>query len=269
VSATKPTIVPIADVFIAQEPLTTGSPVAITATFRDIVTPPNAAEYNCIDGNRVFVVAGSSDLADNAVHAYDMVLDGATGLTKFQSAGSLDLTIPLAGTKYGEPNSCDAFDGKVYVVISKLGSEKGTVPGKMMVFDSTTLAYLEVFDTGFNPDHAAVNYQKTYIVTADEGEPPLKSPYDDSENPRGGATIVNLATKNTCVLDFNFAYTVAEYQAHFIHIQQTDASEIANDPSRDLEPEYVAFDPAQEKMAYLSVQEANMIVEIRLDEVRG
>jgi len=52
------------------DPLTLSSTVTLTATHKASVTPVGAAEYHCINKNRVFVITGSSTRENNVVQAY-------------------------------------------------------------------------------------------------------------------------------------------------------------------------------------------------------
>lgn len=164
---------------------------------------------------------------------------------------------------FGEPNSCVAFEGSVYVVVTPFGAI-GTSRGRLMVFNTSSLELKASFVSGFNPDHAYYSPNHRFVVTADEGEPPQVSPYDPSTDPAGGATILDLQTNTACSFQFNLSgWSAAEFNSFRVHQQI-----LASNMSHDLEPEYVSFDPQDSTRAYLTCQEASAIVVVSTDPNR-
>ena len=173
------------------------------------------------------------------------------------------LTLPGQSEKFGEPNSCTAFDGKVYVVVTPFQAI-GSARGKLMVYNATSLAYITSYDAGYNPDHVLQSPNKRFVVTADEGEPPQVTGMDLSLNQRGGATILDTQTGSLCSFQFDFSgYTDDEFAANRVH----ESLKADLNMTYDIEPEFVSFDPQDSNKAYLTCQEANVVVEIDLNPI--
>ena len=66
-------------------PRLSASNVKIDFTFKSIVTPDTNAEYHCVEGTRVFVIAGSPTRELNTVHVYDI-----TNNLELELAGNLE-----------------------------------------------------------------------------------------------------------------------------------------------------------------------------------
>ena len=149
----------------------------------------------------------------------------------------------------------------MYVVVTPFQAI-GLTRGKIMVYDAVTLAYIASHDAGYNPDHVLYSPNKRYIVTADEGEPPQVDSDPDmdlSQNQRGGATILDTQTGDVCSFQFDFSgYTDKEFSLNRVH--ESLKSDL--NMTHDIEPEFVSFDPQDNSRAFLTCQEANVVIEI-------
>lgn len=243
-----------------EEPVQS-SDVSFRFDLKDFLQPPRAAEYHCISDTRVFVIAGSGVLEENTVHVYDILASNMT----YSYVGELNVTIRGESLRFGEPNSCNVAGGKVYVVVTPF-KKIGLQTGKLMVYNASSLALLQSYDTGYNPD--MVGLTAGYAVVANEGEPQLNNTntvlnYPQgvaAYNPIGGVTILSLTALTTCTLDFHFDISEAVFQEYRIHNDQPATV----NTSFSIEPEYIAFDPQRPDRAFVVCQEANVIVEVLL-----
>jgi hypothetical protein len=270
--AESPRVVDLAQNRTFASELPTSSDVNFTFALKDFMRPPRKAEYHCISGRRVFVIAGSAVLAENTVHVYDI----QANLT-YAYVGELNPTVSGDPARFGEPNSCNTANGYVFVVVTPF-EKIGLAPGKLMVYNAQTLALVDSFDVGYNPDMVGLiqspsaspsPYGMTgYAVTANEGEPQLNGSSTvfnyplgvAAYNPVGGVSILDLQTKSVCTIDFNFNLSESTYRQFKIHNDQPNTV----NTSYAIEPEYVAFDPQRPDRAFVVCQEANLVAEVLL-----
>lgn len=165
------------------------------------------------------------------------------------------------------PNSVDAHGD--YVAVAVEAAPK-TSPGAVVLLrrDGSFVASATV---GALPDMLTFTPNGKHIVVANEGEP---SGYNqpDSVDPEGSVSIIDVrklaqgkpgAVRTVGFGAFNVGGPRHTELPAGIRLNGPNAS-----VAQDLEPEYVAFDPAKDERAVVTLQEANAIALIDLDHTR-
>lgn len=218
-----------------------------------------ASEITAYDSKtkRLFVVNGTNgslDVVDLSKPEAPVVLQSVT-------------TVSLGG---GVFNSVATFDGLIAVALE---SDPKTSPGKVVFYDTQTLAQLSVVTVGAQPDMLTFSPDGKYVVTANEGEPnsynnaPLTSggPASVSVDPEGSVSVITVNRSATGIAptaataDFKaFIGQEASLRAQGIRIFGPNAN-----AAQDLEPEYVAVTD-DSRTAYVTLQENNAIAIVDL-----
>ncbi|RUS48802.1 choice-of-anchor I family protein [Cohnella sp. AR92] len=132
--------------------------------------------------------------------------------------------------------------------------------GKILVLDYAG-NYIREYETGVQPDMVKVTKNGRYILTADEGEPRTAA-----GDPDGSVTIVDTTTNTTAQVKFDNPAVVddsviirgsSNIGDPKIHGRSNDKADLQH----DAEPEFISLS-ADEKMAYVSLQENNAIAQI-------
>ncbi|MEW6581787.1 MAG: choice-of-anchor I family protein, partial [Actinomycetota bacterium] len=165
------------------------------------------------------------------------------------------------------PNSVDAHGGLVAIAVEAAAK---TDPGSVVLLrrDGSLAARATV---GALPDMLAFTPDGTRIVVANEGEP---SSYGqaDSVDPEGSVSVIRvaklLAGRPGAVRTIRFT----DFDAGGPRHDELPAGIRLNGPgatvAQDLEPEYVAFDPADPGTAVVTLQEANAAAVVDIDGAR-
>lgn len=204
---------------------------------------------------RMFVVNGFSNLL--------LVIDISNPAAPTEFA-SIDLNPYGTGV-----NSVDVKDGKVAVAVeNKIDTAIDADTdadehqrGKVVVFDTSTLAVLNQYTVGYLPDMLTFTPDGKRILVANEGEPNQAYDYD----PEGSVSIIGLAGNTVTEIgfsDFNTGGSRAAEIGDNIRIFGLGAS-----VAQDLEPEYIAVSPDSSK-AWVTLQENNAMAEIDLTDLK-
>ncbi|MGB0888896.1 MAG: choice-of-anchor I family protein [Solirubrobacterales bacterium] len=185
---------------------------------------------------RVYV----TNSADNSVDIFSLANPASP-----VKVGAIDLSPYGAG-----PNSVAVSKlagGRVAVAVE---ASPKTDPGKVVLFNRNG-AYISQVTVGAQPDMIVNNHEIQFVV-ANEGEPAD----DGSIDPKGTISVINMIGPN-----WMFVRT-----AGFDHVNIPAGVRIFGpqaDPSRNIEPEYVAISPTGLR-AQVTLQEANAIATIDL-----
>ncbi|MGF1657927.1 MAG: ExeM/NucH family extracellular endonuclease [Rubrimonas sp.] len=198
-----------------------------------------AAEVVAYDGFRYFATNGAADRID--------IFRAGTGLV-----GALDLG-DLPG--YAGVTSVAAKNGLVAVAID--GGDVAGVPqrGHVALFDAATLSLINYVTVGFLPDSLIFSADGSEIYVANEGEP---RPNGDAPGSVSIVTFPEGFDRLAQVIDVDFAAFDGQedaLRAQGVRIFPGVAA------SRDLEPEYLAIDPADGAIL-VTLQEANTVARI-------
>ena len=163
-------------------------------------------------------------------------------------------SIPLA--PYGGfVNSVDVYDGKLAAAIESTNKQAN---GKVVVFNTATLAEIKVIEVGALPDMITFTKDGQYILTANEGEPNDAYTVD----PEGTVSIIKVADYSVRTINFSALESqLATLAAKGFRIYGPGKSFI-----KDIEPEYISISD-DSKTAWITLQENNAIAE--LDIVAG
>ena len=163
-------------------------------------------------------------------------------------------SIPLA--PYGGfVNSLDVYDGKLAAAIESTNKQAN---GKVVVFNTATLAEIKVIEVGALPDMITFTKDGQYILTANEGEPNDAYTVD----PEGTVSIIKVADYTVRTINFSALESqLATLAAKGFRIYGPGKSFI-----KDIEPEYISISD-DSKTAWITLQENNAIAE--LDIVAG
>lgn len=151
----------------------------------------------------------------------------------------------------GFVNSVDVYEGKLAAAIE---SSNKQAPGKVVVFDATTLVPVKSITVGALPDMVTYTKDGNFILTANEGEP--NDAY--TEDPIGSVSIINVKNGYTVTsVDFSgFAAKLSELSAKGFRVFGPGLNF-----SKDIEPEYITTSE-DGKTAWVTLQENNAIAEL-------
>jgi hypothetical protein len=174
----------------------------------------------------------------------------------------LDMTNPAAirvvgsilVTAYGGyVNSVAVSDGKVAAAIESLNKQSN---GKVVVFDTKTLAEVKVIEVGALPDMVTYSPDGKYILTANEGEPNDAYTVD----PEGTVSIIKVADYS--VRTINFSVWEGAYSVLFGKGMRIFGP--GKNFNKDIEPEYITVS-TDSKIAWVTLQENNTIAKIEIE----
>lgn len=203
-----------------------------------------AAEITAYDPvtKRLFAVNNG---AENKIDVIDM---------SNPAAATRILTIPVSPYG-GYVNSVDVMDGKLAAAIESTNKQAN---GKVVVFNTATLAEIKVIEVGALPDMVTFTKDGQYILTANEGEPNDAYTID----PEGTVSIIKVSDYSVRTVGF------AAFESQLPNL--TAGGFRIYGPgrvfTRDIEPEYIAVSD-DSKTAWVTLQENNGVAE--LDIVAG
>ena len=204
-----------------------------------------AAEITAFDPATKQLFAVNNSATANKIDVIDLSNPAAPTLLK---------SIPLA-TYGGYVNSVDVYDGKLAAAIESINKQQN---GKVVVFNTTTLAEVKVIEVGALPDMVTYSKDGKYILTANEGEP--NDAY--TNDPEGTVSIIKVADYSVKTLNFAaFESQLAALTAKGFRIYGPGKNFL-----KDIEPEYITVSD-DSKTAWVTLQENNAIAE--LDIVGG
>ncbi len=165
----------------------------------------------------------------------------------------------------GDVTSVDVNTKKDFIGVA-VQAEGYTDNGLILLlnYDGT---YNSHFEAGVQPDMVIFTPDGKLVLCANEGEP--RNGYGEgATDPKGSVTIVDLDANENNVVHLNFdAYDTADQVKALTGagvLLKPDSSQVGATPSVDLEPEYIAISE-NSKTAYVSLQEANAIATINLE----
>lgn len=155
----------------------------------------------------------------------------------------------------GFANSVDVYDGKLAVAIESTNKQAN---GKVVIFNTTTLAETRVVEVGALPDMVTYTKDGKYILTANEAEPNDTYTID----PEGSVSIINVADYTVRTINFgSLQNQLSTLAAQGFRIYGPGRNFL-----KDIEPEYITVSD-DSKTAWITLQENNAIAE--LDIVAG
>jgi DNA-binding beta-propeller fold protein YncE len=150
----------------------------------------------------------------------------------------------------GFVNSVAVYDGKLAAAIEATNKQ---LPGKVVVFNTTTYAEIKSIPVGALPDMVTFSPDGKYILTANEGEPSS----DYVNDPEGTVSIIKVSDYSVKTINFSaFEGQLNELTSKGFRIFGPGKNFI-----KDIEPEYITVSD-DSKTAYVTLQENNAIAEI-------
>lgn len=143
-----------------------------------------------------------------------------------------------------------------------------TSPGAVAFHRASDLARVAAVTVGAQPDMLVFTRDGRHVLVANEGEPDSYGA-PTSIDPEGSISIIDLAWRGRQLqasvreADFRaFNERIDELRAQGVRIYGPGAT-----VAQDLEPEYIALDPAG-RLAYVTLQENNAIATVDIDAAR-
>ncbi len=165
------------------------------------------------------------------------------------SRAFLAASISLSGYG-GYVNSLAVSEGKVAAAIESTNKQAA---GKVVVFNTTTLAEIKSITVGALPDMITFSPDGKYILTANEGEPS-----DDYLNdPEGTVSIIKVADYSVSTINFS----AFQNQLPALTAKGFRIFGVGKNFMKDIEPEYITVSN-DSKTAYVTLQENNAIAEV-------
>jgi DNA-binding beta-propeller fold protein YncE len=201
-----------------------------------------AAEITAFDPStsRLFAVNNGTT---NKIDVLDM-----TNPSSLRIVGSISVT-----TYGGYVNSVAVSDGKVAAAIESINKQAN---GKVVIFDSKTLAEVKVVEVGPLPDMITYSPDGKYILTANEGEPNDAYTVD----PEGSVSIIKVSDYSVKTINFSVwegAFSVLAGKGMRVFGPGKNFN-------KDIEPEYITISP-DSKTAWVTLQENNTIAKIEIE----
>lgn len=205
-----------------------------------------------------------------ALGAEVAAFDARTGLVFIAAPAGVDVIDPSTGlivgtidtAAYGRVNSIAARDGVLAIAAEAVPK---TGPGTVAVLDiawhgghvSAQERYTAT--VGAQPDQIVFDADGGRLLTANEGEP--GSYLADGVDPEGSVSIIEVATGSVRTAGFGVLNSldrnlngVNDLVEQGVRVFGPGAT-----VAQDLEPEYIAIDPNDPNIAYVTLQEANAI----------
>jgi DNA-binding beta-propeller fold protein YncE len=229
--------------------------LSLLSSIRNMTPNSNSAEIVAYDKatKRLWIV----NSIGNRINIVDMTNPAAT-----VAFDTIDIT-PLGGI-----NSIAIKDN---VIVGAFENANKLLPGQVVFFDANGNV-LKQINAGVLPDMVGISPDGKYVVTANEAEPAA----DYLTDPEGSVTVIDIsggiaglsqANANTislASLNPMKAALIASGVRIFGRFGLGTPVNGGSSVAQDLEPEYVAFSPDSKK-AYITVQEANALLVIDLD----
>lgn len=151
----------------------------------------------------------------------------------------------------GYVNSVDVKNGMLAAAIESTNKQ---APGKIVVFNTSTLKEIASINVGALPDMVVFSPNGKFIFSANEGEP--NDTY--TNDPAGTVSIINV--------DNNFTVTTFDFAGFSSQLSALSASGFrvfgpGKNFVNDIEPEYITVS-SDSKTAWVTLQENNAIAEI-------
>ncbi|SDW72515.1 choice-of-anchor I family protein [Paenibacillus sp. CF384] len=208
------------------------------------------------ENHKFYSVNGSSDPATLDIVSLDNTGKPEANATSINIEEVVSDHLP--DFEYGDFTSVD-IDLKNDLVYAAIQEKTYTNNGAILVFDYDG-KYVTSYEAGVQPDMIKVTHDGRYVLTADEAEPRLAG-----ADPEGSVTIVDRVNNVTKHVKFDDVSVIDD----LVHLRGTaNEAGLITGPAAskeaakyDLEPEYIALS-ADEKTAYVSLQEANAIATI-------
>ncbi len=165
----------------------------------------------------------------------------------------VDLSNPARPRRVGTlsargTNSVAVHGGRVALAVE--GADGG--PGRVQIYDAASGRTLATVTTGPQPDMLCFSPDGAVLAVANEGEP------RGGDDPAGGLTLID--TRYFTTRTFGFVHAVRRHGAAALRIDPVHA----DDPARDLEPEYLAFTP-DGRFLVVGLQENNAVAVVDID----
>ncbi|HWQ78712.1 MAG TPA: choice-of-anchor I family protein [Anaerovoracaceae bacterium] len=214
--------------------------------------------YNSVNGF-AYSVNGKEGIL-TAIDLNNQLVDGNLGVIRLEG-DDIDVSGSgiVTGFDYGDMTSVAVSPDGTKLAVA-LQAQEYDDPGRVAIFtcnEDGSLNFVRAYETGIQPDMVVFADNNT-VLTADEGEPREGYPSPDAD-PKGSVTVVDLTAGTATVADFT-AYDQSAERAALVSPGGV-VLKIGADPSRDLEPEYIAL--AGDK-AYITLQEANAVAVLDL-----
>jgi len=152
------------------------------------------------------------------------------------------------------------------VIAAAIEAETVTDPGAVAFFNANNGRLIHLVRVGALPDMLTFTPDHKRLLVANEGEP------DNGIDPEGSVSIIDLSKSSMR----RAVVTTADFNAFDSQVEALKAAGVRLFPdvldgtirlSQDLEPEYIAVDPAGET-AWITLQEANSIAVLDLASAR-
>lgn len=210
--------------------------------------------------DRIQLVGGSTAAE---ISAFDPKTDRLFVINAVKAAiDVIDMSDPL-NLVYEREININAYGHGVNSISVKNGllaaaveSNPKTNPGKVVVWDTQTLAEKAVVTVGALPDMLTFTHNGKQIVVANEGEPNE----DYTVDPNGSVSIITVGSYNVTTLDFTpFNSQVAALKSKGYRLPGPAGISLA----ADTEPEYLSVSE-DDKTAWVTLQENNGIAKVNL-----
>jgi DNA-binding beta-propeller fold protein YncE len=162
------------------------------------------------------------------------------------SVGSSISMLPYGGFV----NSVDAYNGKLAAAIESTNKQSN---GKVVVFNTSTLAEIKSVEVGALPDMVTFTKDGQYILTANEGEPNDAYTVD----PEGSVSIIRVSDYTVRTVNFS----ALESQLATLATKGFRIYGPGKNFTKDIEPEYITISD-DSKTAWITLQENNAIAEL-------
>lgn len=205
------------------------------------------------DNGKFYLVNGASNPP-----SLDIVSLKKGDLTKEKTISVKELA-ETGQFQYGDLTSVDinTATDTIAVAVQEAGTAKH---GKILMLDYEG-NLLQSYESGVQPDMVKFTSDGRYILTADEGEP-----REANVDPEGSVTLVDTMNGEVTHIKFDNPNVIDDL-VHIRGVSNPDGTITSKgnktDAIYDLEPEYIALS-ADERTAYVSLQENNAIAEIDL-----
>ena len=215
-----------------------------------------AAEIVAYDAasKRAFVVNGETDTID--------VLNLSNPASPM-SVGTLNLDLVGLTNPGRSPNSVAVKNGIVAVAVE---DSPKTNPGKIGLYNASTLAFISSVTVGALPDMLTFTPDGTKVLVADEGEPAgYLTGQADPEGSVSIVTVTNPVVPTVQTVGFTSLNTqLAKLRNAGIRLfGPTNGSPMNTTVATDLEPEYIAVS-SDGLTAYVGMQENNALATINI-----
>jgi LPXTG-motif cell wall-anchored protein len=167
------------------------------------------------------------------------------------------------GFSCGDITSVDV-SADLDIVALAVRNEDYTQGGSIVILDYDG-NYICHYEAGIQPDMITFSPDSKYVLTADEGEPQEGYSSETAVDPRGSVTVVDLSSGPEEGLSYILDFSEFDEQREQL-VEDGVLLKPDTQPSTDLEPEFIAVSQ-DSKYAYITLQEANAIATLNLEEL--